>query len=267
MLVDNSTLIDGWVLQGPTTYTASAVLAAGSHPVEVDYFQAGGGAVAQFSYANIGPACGPGQWLAQFYPNQSLSGVPVASTCEASINHNWGTAGPGVGGLGGSNYSVRWTQTVSLAGGTYAFTATGDDGIRVLVDNSTLIDGWVPQGPTTYTASAVLAAGSHPVEVDYFQAGGGAVAQFSYANIGPACGPGQWLAQFYPNQSLSGVPVASTCEASINHNWGTAGPGVGGRVGRTTRCAGPRPCRWPVGRTRSPRPGMTGSGCWSTTRR
>ena len=203
MLVDNSTLIDGWVLQGPTTYTASAVLAAGSHPVEVDYFQAGGGAVAQFSYANIGPACTSGQWLAQFYPNQSLSGVPVASTCEASINHNWGTAGPGVGGLGGSNYSVRWTQTVSLAG-TYVFTATGDDGIRVLVDNSTLIDGWVLQGPTTYTASAVLAAGSHPVEVDYFQAGGGAVAQFSYANIGPACSLGAVAGAVLPEPVVVG---------------------------------------------------------------
>ena len=221
----NGTAAVSFTVDSDAQVTATVPVGATSGPITVT---TGAGTATSVGSFTVG--CAAGQWLAQFYPNQSLSGVPVASTCEASISHNWGTAGPGVGGLGGSNYSVRWTQTVSLAG-TYVFTATGDDGIRVLVDNSTLIDGWVLQGPTTYTASAVLAAGSHPVEVDYFQAGGGAVAQFSYANIGPACTSGQWLAQFYPNQSLSGVPVASTCEASINHNWGTAGPGVGGLGG------------------------------------
>ena len=60
---------------------------------------------------------------------------------------------------------------------------TGDDGIRVLVDGTQVIDGWFYQAPTTYTADVPLSEGQHTVVVEYFEHTGGAVAKFSEAKL------------------------------------------------------------------------------------
>ncbi|HXG75975.1 MAG TPA: PA14 domain-containing protein, partial [Gaiellaceae bacterium] len=66
-------------------------------------------------------------------------------------------------------------------GGETTFTATADDGVRVWVDGVLVIDAWVDQPPTTYTATRTLAAGSHQVTVEYYERGWGAVARVSWA--------------------------------------------------------------------------------------
>ena len=38
---------------------------------------------------------------------------------------------------------------MSFAAGTYAFTVTADDGVRLFVDGMLVIDRWVDQGATT----------------------------------------------------------------------------------------------------------------------
>ena len=60
---------------------------------------------------------------------------------------------------------------------------TGDDGIRVLVDGTPVIDGWFYQAPTTYTADVALSEGEHTVVVEYFEQTGGAVARFSETKL------------------------------------------------------------------------------------
>ena len=60
---------------------------------------------------------------------------------------------------------------------------TGDDGIRVLVDGTPVVDGWFYQAPTTYTADVALSAGEHTVVVEYFEHTGGAVARFSETKL------------------------------------------------------------------------------------
>ena len=63
----------------------------------------------------------------------------------------------------------------------YSFTTRSDDGIRVSVDGSYVINNWTDHGPTTDLGSQALTVGDHPLVVEYYERGGGAVAQFSYA--------------------------------------------------------------------------------------
>ncbi len=234
--LDGSMIINGWRDQGPTTYTASLDVSAGTHTLVVEYYQNGGGAMVRFGYAPAPPpppTCAPTQWTASYYNNVSLSGTPWV-VCEDTIDHDWGTAGPGVPGIGGVNFSVRWTRTETFNAGTLAVTATSDDGVRVFVDGTVVIDQWKDQGPTTYTANPTGTAGSHSLTVEYYQRGGGAVARASYtAPAGPppappTCAATQWLGSYYPNTALSGDPTAQRCEDAISDDGGTAGPGVPG---------------------------------------
>ncbi len=171
-------------------------------------------------------SCATGQFFAQYYANQTLSGTPTFSQCETSINYNWGTGGPG-NGVGPDNFSVRWDGQFDFSGGNVTFTATTDDGIRVYLDGTVLIDQWQKQGPTTYTATVPVSAGTHEVKVEYYEQTGGATAQVSWMAQPTNCATGQFFAEYYANKTLSGTPTFSQCETSINYNWGTGGPGNG----------------------------------------
>ena len=57
--------------------------------------------------------------------------------------------------VGADTFSGRFTKTVTLEAGTYEFTTTSDDGVRVFVDGIPVIDKWVNQAPTTLTGTAL----------------------------------------------------------------------------------------------------------------
>jgi hypothetical protein len=270
--LDGGLMIDAWRDQAPTTYQATRTLTAGDHLIKVEYYEKGGGAVAEFSWnENINPlpllttlspsrvtpgsptfnltvngsnfvsgsqvrwngsdrtttfvsstqlrasipaedvaaggtaqitafspapgggasnalnlsiappptSCPTGQYLAEYFNNISLSGSPTFTACETVINYNWGSGGPG-NGLANDNFSVRWTGTFSFNAASYTFTARADDGIRVWLDGNSIIDAWRDQAPTTYQATRTLTAGDHAVKVEYYEKGGGAVAQVSW---------------------------------------------------------------------------------------
>ena len=71
---------------------------------------------------------------------------------------------------------------------TYTFSAATDDGVRLWVNGQQLINQWVDQGTTTTTGTIVLTANqSYDIVMEYYQGGGGAVAQlmWSSASRGP----------------------------------------------------------------------------------
>jgi prepilin-type N-terminal cleavage/methylation domain-containing protein len=119
--------------------------------------------------------------LASYFTNNALSGAPFSQQMESAINYNWGTGSP-MAGMGTDNFSVRWTGFVTApSSGTYTFAVTSDDGERLYVDNSLIIDHWVPQGPTTWTATVTLAAGQKvPIAYEIFENSGGAVAKLEW---------------------------------------------------------------------------------------
>jgi len=128
-------------------------------------------------------SCSGTDWSGDYFANMTLAGTPTLSRCDPAINFNWQGAAPGAG-VPPNQFSTRWTRSSVFTAGSYTFTATGDDGIRVYLDGTMVLDGWRDQGATTYNANASVTAGTHTVVVEYYQNAYDAVAQFSYAPAG-----------------------------------------------------------------------------------
>jgi len=173
LYIDNVLVIDKWIDQGASTYTTTKTLSAGSHTIKMEYYESGGGAVAKLSYKQIIPYSG------QYFDNKTLTGTPKLTRTDEVINFNWGSGSPDPL-IPSDNFSVRWTKTETFVAGSYKFSMTGDDGVRLYIDNVLVIDKWIDQGATTYTTTKTLSAGSHTIKMEYYENGGGAVAKLSY---------------------------------------------------------------------------------------
>jgi uncharacterized protein YraI len=228
----------GQVVSGDVT------LQAGSHHIQVDYREQTGDAYAYVTWANLATnPTGPnfpfnppppqvsGQWTAQYYTNPTLFGQPAVVRGEAGPSNNWGGGSPAPG-IPADNFSARWTSNLGLGAGTYRITARADDGVRVFVNGSMVINQWALATGQTYTADITLGAGTHNVVVEYFEVFGDAFLEFNLAPVGapqppvvpPGGSGGAWLGYYFNNTNLSGSPAAILTVNAPGGNWGTGSP-------------------------------------------
>ncbi len=218
--VDGVLVANGWNYQGPTQYCSSALSASAGtqHAVKMDYFQGGGGSVAQLSWnsscagseiipaIDLTPTAVPVPTtglLGTYYANIDFTGSAI-SEIDPTVNFSW-NGGSTVAGSSGSNLSAEWTGRAQIpCTDNYEWCVVGDDGVRLWVDGVLVDDGWNYQGATSYcnsvtgTATAETAGSWHDIKMDYFQGGGGSVAQLEWmaSCIGPQ-------AQIIPPANLS----------------------------------------------------------------
>jgi PA14 domain len=106
-------------------------------------------------------------------------GTAAGERCETAVDNDWGAGGATGVGVGTDHFSVRWVKTQNFTAGSYTFSATADDGVRVYLDGSLVIDQWKDQSATTYTVARSVTAGNHELKVEYYQNGGDAVARLA----------------------------------------------------------------------------------------
>jgi beta-glucosidase len=185
---------------GPDTMTAgggSATVAGTGTitPYEGIKARAGSGVKVEYAQGNLGsngklpaidssyftPPSGTGHGLqGDYYPNTTLSGTPAATTVDPQVAFTW--TGAPAAGVPATNFSAKWTGTLTPpATGTYTFGLTSDDGSRLLINGTQVIDNWRDQAATTETAQVPLTAGTPvSVEVDYYQGGGDATVNLGW---------------------------------------------------------------------------------------
>ena len=206
-----------WVMRNdgnglPAPGLVETFAAGASNPVNLQFGPGGdlfyadfdGGTIRRIRHAGVPTSCPTGEFLAQYYANRTLAGAAATTRCETAINYSWGVGAPGPG-LPADDFSVRWTGRFDFPAGETTFTVTSDDGIRLWVDGQILLDRWVDQSATTYTATRTLTAGLHEVKVEYYDAVLDAVARVSWSRPPvTSCPDGQFLANYYSNQTLTG---------------------------------------------------------------
>ncbi len=175
-------------------------------------------------------------WSASYWNNTSLSGSPALVRNESNLDYNWGAGSPGPE-VSADGFSARWTRYLDLAGGTYRFTTTSDDGMRVYVDGSLIINEWYDHPAKTVSADRALTAGHHLVVVEFYENIGDAVARLSWAPVATIV---NWRGEYFNNKTLSGTPALVRDDAQIHFAWGSGSPapgiiGVDGFSARWTR--------------------------------
>lgn len=182
--IDGTPIIDKFFDQAATTYSVTKTMTAGMHTIKVEYYDSGGNAVAKVNWtknlsATSCPDAGNGVFASCYYDNQDFTNLKLVRMDNA-INFDWGGGSPDPS-IGSDTFSLRSKGNFTFDAGTYTFSVTGDDGIRLLVDGTAVIDKFFDQGATTYTATRDLTAGTHLVTVEYYENGGNAVAKASWS--------------------------------------------------------------------------------------
>lgn len=111
-----------------------------------------------------------GRWWSrsQFNFDQiDLSAAPLVESNFTTINFLDYTAG----GIQSDYLNARFEGLVTPSfSETYTFYVTSDDGVRVWVDGSLVVDRWQPQSPTTFTFNIAMTAGrKYRFEIEHFE--------------------------------------------------------------------------------------------------
>ena len=132
--------------------------------------------------AEVAPsACA--SWQATYFDDtRGYNAPPVVKRDDAQIDFDWGHGAPAPG-MVADHFSVRWQCTAQFRAGTYRFTATSDDGLRLYVDGQPVVDAWFDHPVRTFTGEISLAEGDHEVIAIYYENTGVAVAKVSWAPV------------------------------------------------------------------------------------
>jgi len=161
---------------------------------------------------------GANAWLAQYYANMNLSGEPARTAREARLDYDWGDGAPE--GLPKNYFSARWSGSWHFEHGEYTFFVLADDGVRLWLDGSLLLDGWSP-GIYDRAIKQVIDEGPHNLKLEYFEGtGDAAVRLFWYrTDLYP-----QWKGNYYPQPWVEGSKLYEQTDRFIEFEWGDGCP-------------------------------------------
>jgi len=118
---------------------------------------------------------------AEYFGNTTLSGAPFLTQIETEVNHSWGDPGGPTASVV-DNFSARWTADLEIAiADTYTFITSSDDGVRLWLNEELIVENWTDHGTAdNYSLPKALEPGIYALRMEYYEAGGGAVATLSW---------------------------------------------------------------------------------------
>ena len=188
--VDGNLIIDSWTDSQEHTMSRDWFMSEGEHQLQIDYYEAGGTAVAKFNWQQVGSGSAPPgphypNWKGEYFNNMTLSGAPGVVRDDRYLSFIWGTGSPAPGVINVDHFSVRWTRTLDTSPGFYRIFLTSDDGSRLYVNNQLMIDNWATQAPTTRSVDYYYPGGPIEIRVEYFENWGNATMNVGVGLVPP----------------------------------------------------------------------------------
>jgi hypothetical protein len=182
LFIDGRPVIDQWHDQSATAVDATVDLDSGVHTIRMEYFDSGWEAQARLSWDTVDQ---PELYKAEYWNTPDMGASPPMPTRaadvtrqETTVDHTWYLTSPDPA-ISADHFIAQWTRTISVPAGSYQFAVAADDGVRLFVDGVPVIDKWIDQSATTWTAVRNLSSGEHTVVIQYYEDTWDAVAKFS----------------------------------------------------------------------------------------
>ncbi len=179
--LDGSRILDQWSDGAAREISVELYLRSGDYDLRLEYYERAGDARASLRWETVSAATYP-DWRGEYWPDTGFTSRWTLVRNDRDVNFDWAAGAPAAG-LPGDNFAARWTRQVDFAPGTYRLTVRADDGVRVSIDGTLVINEWHESGGTTaYTADVAL-SGLRRIQVDYYERGGNAKVSFSWAPL------------------------------------------------------------------------------------
>lgn len=170
-------LIDEWRGATGATYSTGAML-SGRYTLRIEYLELVGLASIRFDYT-YSPQEPP--WLASYYEGAPQRGTLLRTQREGAaaiqLDRNWGFLSPIPGVVPMDGWSARWVGQFNFDSGNYFFRARADDGVRVYLNQTLVIDAWRDGYSDNTNRFIGVGRGRHTVTVEYYDRSGQAFVQ------------------------------------------------------------------------------------------
>ncbi len=97
------------------------------------------------------------------------------SSSAYMLDYNWGRGSPSHGVISEDIFSARWDGVFYFDVGSYVFEAVSDDGVRVFVDGTLVLQGWGDGYKEFRSGVYSIGQGQHQVRVEYYERTGDAL--------------------------------------------------------------------------------------------
>lgn len=211
MWINGKQVINGWSDQSSVTHKGTIALEAGKrYDIKVEYYENYGDAVVKLAWST---ASMPQQIVPASAFNASTSGLKaayyaykgngvlgdlIATNISQTIDYAIGSGQP-FSNVSKDRFAAIWTGILTApTTGNYEISTESDDGVRVKIDNKTVIDNWTDHSRTTNRATAPLTAGKPvTIQVSYYENYGDSVMRLLWKT------PGQTKSSVVPSSALS----------------------------------------------------------------
>jgi len=170
---------------------------------------------------------------AEYFNNTTLSGQPVITRTDATVDFDWGNNSPD-NLINNDVFSVRWSGEVQpLVSDNYIFRTNSDDGVRLWVNGALVINNWNDYPATyNYSASIALVAGQkYTIILEYYENAGQAIAQLEWNRSSNTTYQTIPQSQLFPNSTsnliasnnvvINAQPL-NNWTGALNKNWNNA---------------------------------------------
>ncbi|MCR6642601.1 MAG: PA14 domain-containing protein [Sporocytophaga sp.] len=184
LYVNNTLVIDNWTYHGEVENTGTITLLGGQlYDIRLEYFEGNSMATAKLSWSSLSQpkeivpqsqlysnTVVPGVGLkGEYFNSLDFTGTPLTRV-DSIINFDWNN-NPPFAGVNTDNYSVRWTGKVKADfSETFTFYTVSDDGVRLWVNNTLLIDNWTNHAAVENSGTIALTAGQqYDIRMEYYE--------------------------------------------------------------------------------------------------
>jgi hypothetical protein len=221
-------VVDQWYDSAATWSYVDHFVQRGIHLVRVEYYEHSGRATIGVSWERIE---GSGSWRAEYFDSPDLTGAPALVRLDPVIDFDWGAGGP-VSWMPADHFSVVWTRQVLFEPGYYRFNVQFDDGVRVWLDSSLVMDYLQSTGDQRHSLNWTYLDGVHTVRIAYLEITGNASIRFwweertenAYQPSLPASEQVPWEGMYFDNRDLLGAAVMIRSDPVIDFDWGEGAP-------------------------------------------